>query len=153
MIRKTLFAIFGVGLLLGLAAIAPRARADEWDQATRLTFSQTVQLPDNHVLPAGTYWFEVMPESSQSSDVVQIANEDHSKLYGTYLTIPVHRAKATSSVELQFAEPSGGQPAALMTWFYPGTLEGHDFVYAPSEEAKLSASTQITVNARNISEE
>jgi len=148
MIRKTLFAIFGGGLLVGLAAVAPRARADEWDQATQLTFSQAVQLPDNHVLPAGTYWFEVRPESSNA---VQITSEDHSKLYGTYLTIPTHRSNATSSVELKLAEPSGGQPAALMSWFYPGTLDGHEFVYAPGEEARLSASAQITVNARNIS--
>lgn len=149
MFRKTLFAIFGVGLLLGLAAITPRARADEWDQATQLTFSQAIQLPDNHVLPAGTYWFELGPV--QSWNVVQVASEDHTKLYGTYLTIPTHRPKATSSVELKFAEPSSGQPAALMTWFYPGTLEGHQFVYAPGEEAQLSASAQITVDARNIS--
>jgi hypothetical protein len=149
MFRKTLFAILGVGLLLGLAAITPRARADEWDQATQLTFSQAVQLPDKHVLPAGTYWFELRP--MQSWNVVQVTSGDHTKLYGTFLTIPAHRAKATSTVELGLAEPSSGQPAALMTWFYPGTLEGHQFVYAPGEETKLSASAQVTVNARNIS--
>lgn len=150
MLRKTLFAIFGVGVLLGIAALAPRARADESNQASRLTFSQAIQLPDNQVLPAGTYWFEVKPDSTPSN-LVQITSEDHAKLYGTYVTVSTHRAQATSSVELKFAEPASGQPAALMSWFYPGTLDGHEFVYAPMQEAQLSASAHVTVNARDIS--
>lgn len=151
MLRKTLFAIFGVGVLLGLAALAPRARADESNQASRLTFSQAIQLPDNQVLPAGTYWFEVRPDFAQGSNFVQVTSEDHNKLYGTYMTVPAHRAKETSSVELKFAEPASGRPAALMSWFYPGILVGHEFVYAPMQEAQLSASAQVTVNARNAS--
>jgi len=46
-------AISILGLLLAFAIILPAARADEYDQASQLTFSQPVQIP-GHVLPAGT---------------------------------------------------------------------------------------------------
>ncbi|HXC33150.1 MAG TPA: hypothetical protein VNZ56_11785 [Verrucomicrobiae bacterium] len=37
-------------------------------------------------------------------------------------------------MELKFVEPSSGQPAALIKWFYPGTRDGHQFVYAPGKK-------------------
>src|SRR5258708_18518504 len=53
---KTRKTISFLGLLLAFAIILPAARADEYDQASQLTFSQPVQIP-GRVLPAGTYPF------------------------------------------------------------------------------------------------
>jgi len=60
--RKALGTIIGCVLALALVAFVPHARADERDQAPQLTFNEPVELPGNHVLPAGTYWF-VAPDS------------------------------------------------------------------------------------------
>ena len=46
--------------LLAVLVALPAARADQSNQATKVTFSQPVQIP-GRVLPAGTYWFE-LPE-------------------------------------------------------------------------------------------
>jgi hypothetical protein len=39
--------------------LLPAAKADNWNELTKLTFSEPIQLP-NRVLPAGTYWFRLM---------------------------------------------------------------------------------------------
>jgi hypothetical protein len=36
----------------------------------------------------------------------------------------------------------------LMSWFYPGRLLGHEFVYSPQKESLLSQGSQITVFAQ-----
>ncbi len=48
-----------IALLLPFLIVLPAARADESDQATKVTFDQPVQVP-GRVLPAGTYGF-VLP--------------------------------------------------------------------------------------------
>ncbi len=66
-----------IGLLLAFAIILPVARADEFDQASKLTFNQSVQVP-GRVLPAGTYWF-VLIDHGFDLNVVQIYNSDRSQ--------------------------------------------------------------------------
>jgi hypothetical protein len=53
-------------LVLGFLTALPAARADESNQATKVTFSQPIQIP-GRVLPAGTYWF-MLPESDTEHD-------------------------------------------------------------------------------------
>ncbi len=45
-------------LVLASALTAGRTRAGDWDQSIKVNFSGPVQVP-GHVLPAGTYWFEL----------------------------------------------------------------------------------------------
>ena len=70
--------IIALGLLLASVFILPAARADEWDQASKLTFNQPVQIP-GRVLPAGTYWF-ILVDSLSDRNIVQIFNSDRSTL-------------------------------------------------------------------------
>jgi hypothetical protein len=74
-----------VVFLLAFLIVLPSARADQSDQATKVTFSQPVQLP-GRVLPAGTYWF-VLPENATEHNQVRIFNADRTMLYGTFFTI------------------------------------------------------------------
>src|ERR1700675_1565717 len=51
---------FGIlAVLLAFLVVLPAVHADEWNQATLITFSQPVQIP-GRVLPAGTYLFELV---------------------------------------------------------------------------------------------
>lgn len=152
MFRKALMAVFAVALAAAVLAVAPRARADQWNQAAKLTFDQPVQLPENTILPPGTYWFSVRTDSSTPHNVVEVSNADHSQVMGTFMTEPAVRTHRTDRVVMRFAEPSTtGQPLTLLSWFYPNDTVGHQFIYSPSQEAQLSASVQITVGARNAS--
>ena len=120
-IRK---AISILGLLLAVAIILPTtARADEYDQASQLTFSQPVQIP-GRVLPAGTYWFVLANTSIGNRNIIQIFNSDRSTLYATISTIAAERAQASDHSALTLAERDSTQPSAIVTWFYPGRKFG-----------------------------
>ena len=142
-IRKVLFSFFTLVLTLGV--MLPAARADEWNQETELTFSQPVQIP-GQILAAGTYKF-VLLEDSANRDMVQIFSADRTKLYATLNTVPSSRMEPTGDTVISFAERASGQPDAIMTWFYPGELDGHEFIYSRQQERELSHATKIAVTA------
>ena len=144
-IQKSIYIVFAVILALGV--LAPASWASEWDQATKLTFDQPFQIPNNVVLPAGTYWFSTM-DSPLERNVVQIFDNNH-QLITTMLTIPTDQVVPSDETELTFAERSGNQPDALLKWFYPGNTIGHEFIYSGPEGRALSEQTvgHVTVLA------
>lgn len=138
-------AISILGLLLAFAIILPVARADEFDQATKLTFNQSVQIP-GHVLPAGTYWF-VLVDHGFDLNIVQIYNPDRSQLYATILTNTSERSQPTDNTAITFAERQSMPTNAIVTWFYPGRTSGHEFVYSKAEGRELAQAKHQTVMA------
>jgi hypothetical protein len=142
----------GAVLSLCFVSAAPAVHADELNQATQFRFRAPVEVPGNVVLPAGTYWFQIMPEHARYPNAVQIFNSDHTHLFATLLTNSVARPGAfpdnyfhSDHSELVFAERRHGQPMALLDWFYTDRVTGHQFVYPRHEEERLSADQQITV--------
>jgi hypothetical protein len=135
-----------IGMVIAFAAFFElTAHADELDQTTILTFSQPVQIP-GRVLPAGTY---VLKLASNASDrnLVEIFNSDQTHLYGMFQTMPTERRDPTDHTSITFAEEGGGNPEALLKWFYPGRLTGHEFVYSSQQEKELAQDRQLTVVA------
>jgi len=119
------------------------ARADEWNQATKLTFNQPVEIPGQKILAAGTYWFTTMDDGAAFNDnVVQIFNADRSKILAALPTVAIQRATPTARTEINLAEPRANHPDALVSWFYPGLTDGHEFVYGRQEE-KIVASEPV----------
>src|ERR1700751_527367 len=110
-----------VAFLLGLLMVLPAARADETNQATKVTFSQSVQIP-GRVLPAGTYWF-ILPENANDHEQVRIYSSDRTVFYGIFLTAGVERSQPTDKTTFIFTERSSGQPQAIVFWFYPGRTD------------------------------
>jgi hypothetical protein len=141
--RKT-FVI--LGLLLAFAIILPVARADEFDQATKFTFNQRVQIP-GRVLPAGTYWF-VLSDISTSRNIVQVFNADRSTLYATVFTINSEVLTPTDDTAITFANREPMQPETILSWFFPGRTSGHQFVYSHMEEQELAQVKHHTVMAK-----
>ena len=141
--KKMFFAFFT--LVLMFAVMLPVARADAWDQATELTFSQPVEIP-GQILPAGSYWFVLLNDSG-IRDIVQVFNADRNKLYATLITTPSSRIDPTDDTVISFAERPSGQPEAIMTWFYPGELTGHEFRYSGQEDRELASDTKDVVTA------
>jgi hypothetical protein len=132
-------------LLLAFLMILPGARADEANQATRVTFNQAVQIP-GRVLPAGTYWF-MLPQNITDHDQVRIYNSDRTVFYGTVITINAERVRATDKSAFTFTEHGSTQPQALVTWFYPGETIGHQFLYPKQVSTELAKAKQVTIVA------
>ena len=132
-------------LLLAFLIVLPSVRADEANQATEVTFSQPVQIP-GRVLPAGTYWF-VLPENATEHEQVRIYNSDRTILYATLLTVGAERLEPTGKTSFTLAERNSGQPQAIVSWFYPGRLDGHEFLYSKQTQKELAKNKQVTVSA------
>jgi hypothetical protein len=116
------------------------AHADETDQATKLTFNKPIAIP-GRVLSAGSYLFKVDPDDS---NIVRIYNADGTRYYATVQTIATDRSNPTGTV-VTLAEQPGGEPEALLKWFYPGNTTGHEFVYSHQKEQQLAQDRQQTI--------
>lgn len=144
MTRDGLSIVLGAVMAFALLAVGPATRADEWNQASKFTFNQPVEVP-GMVLSVGTYWFVVPSYSGAVSGVVQIFNADRTELLKTVQTIPALRSDTTDKGDLTFGEQSQARPVALMSWFYPGFLQGHEFLYSRQEEAEFATNPQASV--------
>jgi hypothetical protein len=128
-------AIASVGLL-GIA-LAPGARADEWNKLTVMTVNEPIQVP-NKVLPPGTYVIKLL-DSPSDRHIVQIFDKDQQHLQTTILAIPNYRLQPTGKTVFTFWETPPGQPKALRAWFYPGDNFGQEFAYPKSAAVQIAA--------------
>lgn len=126
-------------------------RADEWSKRTVVTFSAPVELP-GIVLPAGTYVFKLL-DSVSNRHIVQVFNENETKLYTTILAIPNYRLEPTGETVMHFAERPKGTPTALRGWFYPGDNFGQEFVYPKTRAVNLAAEVKAPVLAAPVTPE
>src|SRR3984893_2261027 len=120
-------------------AIAPAAKADNFDKKTILTFSEPFEVPgvDAQILPAGTYVFKIL-DSLSDRNIVQIFSPYETHVYTTILAIANYRLKATDKTVLTFKERGAGQPEAIKAWFYPGQTWGQEFVYGKKRAVELA---------------
>ena len=144
----TLLKGLGIGLCLTVLCLlaAPKAKADEWNHKTVITFSGPVEVPGvgQHLLPAGTYVFKLL-DSLSDRHIVQIFNEDETQVLTTILAIPNYRLKATDKTVITFRERPAGEPESLRAWFYPGHDWGEDFVYERPRAIELAKETNEAV--------
>jgi hypothetical protein len=139
--NRIALAVASIGLLG--AALAPNARADEWNKKTILTVNEPLQVP-NKVLPPGKYVMKLM-DSPSNRHIVQIFTGDDMHLITTVLAIPNYRLQPTGKTQFGFWETPPGQPRALRAWFYPGDNFGQEFAYPKSESVAIAAFSKATV--------
>lgn len=124
---------------------APRANAGQWNELTRISFSGPVEVP-GHVLPAGTYDFQLM-NSSSNRDIVEIFNKNRTRLFAIVMAEAAYRLRPTDRTVITFAERPVGTPEAIHKWFYPGNYYGVRFVYSHSR-IEMAATRAKTRSAR-----
>jgi hypothetical protein len=134
-----------LGFLLAFAIMLPVAQADEADQAIKVTFSQPVQIP-GRVLPAGTYVFLLADDPAEHFGV-RIFSADRTTLYGTLITIDTERPHSTDNTAFTFAQRGSAEPQAIVSWFYPNSTTGHEFLYPKQERKELAKEKQVIVIA------
>jgi hypothetical protein len=131
---RLLFVSFCLALLCVLCA--PHVRADEWNQATKVTFNDSIEIP-GRVLSAGTYWFTLLKDDPDRN-IVQIWNGDRTQLLATILTVPDYRLQPKGRTVMKFEERPSSKLDALEAWFYPDDNYGHEFVYPEARAKELA---------------
>lgn len=131
----TIFLLLSLSILMFL----PDVKADEWNKKTKVTFNEPVEIPGVgiHLLPAGNYVFKLF-DSSAERNVVQVFNEDETKLLATIIAISNYRLQATDKTVMTFTERAANTPEALRAWFYPGNNFGLEFVYPKVRAIELA---------------
>ena len=129
---------------LGMLSLVSSLRADEWDKETKVTFSGPVQV-ENTQLPAGTYVFKLADTADRH--VVQIFNEDQSRVIATIMAIPDYRLEPKGKTVIRFSESGGGPEVSgslpengipIKEWFYPGDNAGAEFRVVPQPQVAAS---------------
>src|ERR1700687_4362355 len=147
--NRLVLALASVGVL-GIA-LAPTARADEWNKKTIMTVSESIQVP-NKVLPAGKYVMKLL-DSPSDRHIVQIFNADETHLETTILAIPNYRLEPTGKTVFSFWETPPGQPKAMRAWFYPGDNFGQEFAYPKSTAVQIAAAAHASVPTTEVLEQ
>jgi hypothetical protein len=94
----------------------------------KLTFSGPVALP-GVVLPAGSYSFDVMDNSS-SLDVVIVRNASRTKTYYLGFTNTIARPRALpANTAVTFGETTANTAPPIAVWYPIGQSIGHQFLY------------------------
>lgn len=138
--HKSQFVMFCLVALVALF-VSINAKADTWNKATKISFPEPVEV-SGRVLPAGTYWFQLM-DSPANRNIVQIWSADRMHLITTFLALPNYRLQPTEETAIKFAERPSGTPEAVKAWFYPGDNFGQEFIVPKAQPAQL---------ARNVGE-
>ena len=140
-------------LALAIALIAPPfIRGDEWNLATKFTINHDFEVP-NMVLQANTPYVIRILDSPSNRNVVQIFNEDQSRMLTMFIAISALRPEVTDDTQFTFMETLPQYPLPIKEWFYPGRLSGLEFVYPKEQAAKIALHMRgaaVTETAANI---
>lgn len=115
------------GTIIAVSNVAPVAKADEWNKETVVTFSASVEVPGKN-LPAGTYVFK-LADSDSDRNIVEIFTKDEQHLITTFIAVPEARFTPADTRIVTLEEEPMGTPEAVKSWFYPGDIDGLEFVY------------------------
>ena len=116
--------------ILLVLSLSSRAKADDWDKKTIVTFDQDVEIP-GQVLPAGTYVFKLLRNASARS-VVQVWSGDESQILASLITIgdTYPNPDGKPYFVLDMSGTDEGFPPAIVSWFFAGSNDGRDFIYS-----------------------
>ena len=147
MSRRTLAGVIA-GMLFAIGGVVSHVYGSEMDEGTMITFAQPVEIPGQVLGPGSYYFVRIDHGNSPDVNLIQIFNSDQTKLIATIQTSTTERRLDTSGkTVLTFAETAKDAPLALRSWFYPGSLEGHEFLYPKQEERHVEEAKQIAVAA------
>ena len=110
-----------LGLILAAAIASPVLHADEINQATKVTFSQPVQIPGK-TLPAGSYLIQLAGFATDR-EIVQIFDEQH-ELLATLFAIPRQKRNLDERAAFVLDSMAGPHDTCAIdvgfdTWIYP----------------------------------
>ena len=139
-------------LVLGLVLLAPAiVHGDDWNLATRFTINQPFEVPGTVLQPNTSYVIRLL-DSPSERHVVQIFNDDESKLLAMFIAISDQRMEVTDKTVFNFMETAPGYPVPIKEWFYPGRLHGLEFIYSKEQRDTIALHMRgaaVTATASN----
>jgi len=129
---KLAVAVGGIILALALAAPSP-VQGDEWNLKTIFSVNHPFSVPGK-TLEADTKYVLKLLDLSGNRNVVQIFREDDGELITTFMAASDRRLDPEDDPTFEFIETDEGYPKPIRTYFYPGRVNGLEFIY-PKDQA------------------
>jgi hypothetical protein len=127
-----------------IAFLVPIAiHADDYDKKTIITLDQPTEVP-GIVLQPGRYVLKLV-DSTSTRHIVEIMNEKMDHLYALTFTTAATKVQQKGKTVLTFYEGTQGRPQALRRWFWPGDLNGQEFLYPKNQAGEIAARTKENV--------
>ncbi len=120
---------------------------DEFNLLTYITVSQPFQVPGAVLQPNTKYVLRRLNANAGTNHVVRILNEDQTQVISTFFAVPDYRLEPTGDTVLTFMETAAGYPRPVKTWFYPGRIDGLEFIYSKEQRAEIAAHAPGTQKA------
>ena len=143
-VNKIVTAVAAAALLTLTIGVA----AQDFNSSERsfLTFSGPIEMPGIR-LEAGTYVFRLA--DTPSRNVVQVLNQDESKMLGQWLFVQAQRPEVSGETVVTFKETTPGATPAVQYWYYPGEKIGKEFIYPKDQALRIAARTGATVKTED----
>ena len=127
-------------LVITAVVAGPAAlQADEWNLKTYITVNQPFQVPGAVLEPNTKYVLRRLDGNAGTNHVVRILNADENKVLTTFMAISDSRLEPADETVLTFIETAAGYPKPVKSWFYPGRLDGLEFLYSKEQKAEIAA--------------
>ena len=146
--RITLAAVFA---LLLASTIPAQAQSYDWAKKSVITLNDMSEVP-GMVLEPGTYVLKADDNLNSPRTVVQLLNKDESQILTTFLAVPDNRLRPESDVVVTFFDGVTSGPKPIQTWFYPGEMNGYEFVYPRPRAKEIAKHTEDHVIASDSRE-
>ncbi|MBI4473839.1 MAG: hypothetical protein HY646_14320 [Acidobacteria bacterium] len=148
---KSNFGAAACGLAVALILLTPSAaRSDEWNLLTTFSINHPFSVPGKVLEPNTKYVIKLL-DLSGTRNVIQIFNEDRSELITTFIAASNYRLDPQDTTTFEFIETDPGYPKPIRSWFYPGRLNGYEFMYPKDQALDIVAHSRqgvLTANGR-----
>jgi hypothetical protein len=140
---KFALVISGIALAL-LVFMAPAVKGDDWNLKTIITVSHPFSVPGKVLEPNTKYVLKLL-DLQGNRNVIQLFNEDQSELLTTFMAASDYRLEPADETTFEFIEVNEGYPKPIRSWFYPGRLNGKEFIYPKDQAMDIVANSRQSV--------
>jgi len=134
--------------VLAIISFPAASMADDYDKKTIITITEPLEVP-GIVLQPGKYVFKLL-NSSSNRHIVEVMNERMDHLYALTFTAAARKVQQKGRTVLTFYEGKGDQPHAIRQWYWPGELDGQEFLYPRKQAERISAVAGVKVPEGSI---
>jgi len=129
--------------VLAIMSFPAASMADDYDKKTIITITEPLEVP-GIVLQPGKYVFKLL-NSSSNRHIVEVMNERMDHLYALTFTAAARKIQPKGRTVLTFYEGKGDQPHAIRQWYWPGELDGQEFLYPRKQAERISAVAGVKI--------
>jgi hypothetical protein len=119
-------------------AVPSLLHGDEWNFKTYITVNQPFQVPGAVLEPNMKYVLRRLDGNGGTNHVVRVMNAEETKVLTTFLAVSDWRLEPEDDTVLTFMETAPGYPKPVKSWFYPGRLDGLEFMYSKQQRAEIA---------------